>query len=210
MKKPEYNYLPASIVNKIEQEFLKNIDIIFSEYLCFAFIFGGFGKGYATDTHDIDMFIVVNKDVPKEIISRFHKWYFSVHKQYKLPPDINYPGEIIPLSLLEEKMRFLVNRPFRKTIPTYYEYEAILWADALFENKIGIISKSPQMEELIQIATNVFTSWKKDIYQNYFSQLDKESLDALDLRRLFKLVGIKYLNKTPTAVEDEASLLFNF
>lgn len=207
MNEKKYIYISQSVVKKIESLFEENVQSIFGENLCFAFLFGGFGKGYATISHDIDMFIVVHNQPKQAVIDEFHSWYFSLHKEFNLSPDVQFPGEIIVFDYLKEKIDFLSKRRFRQIIPTYYEYEAILWGDALSEKKKGVVVKHPDFYNLVMTASKIFQEWRKDISQIYLAEYDEAYLNTLDLRRLFKKAGIKYLNKTPTAYEDEKDLL---
>lgn len=195
----EYNYLSASTVQRIVDEFKYTIPKMFAGNLCFAFIFGGFGKGYATDKHDIDMFIVVHHSPNKQEHESFLSWYFDIHRRFALPADDKYPGEIVNLSLLREKMRFLSSREFRLVIPSYYEYEAILWGDALAERKIGFVGDQvSEYLELHSMSSQLFRRWRESVYSDFLSQENRIELEKLDLRRLFKKAGIRYSCKTPS------------
>lgn len=191
----DYKYLSEEIVLKIECEFRESVKHIFKKNLCFAFIFGGFGKGYATQNHDIDMFIVLYKLPSKRKIEKFRKWYFNIHEKYLLKPDLKFPGEIIELKYLEEKIEYLLSMEFKKKFETYEEYEAIIFGDALYEKKIGVIVNGKEFDFLVNKSKKLFNSWKKEIYKELLYYLNIDELDSLDLRRLFKKIGVKYLEK---------------
>ncbi len=194
----KHDYVSSEIVEEIQFEFMENVTRIFHKNLAFAFIFGGFGKGYATKTHDIDMFICLLREASLECISEFRAWYFALHAKYHLPPDFKYPGEVVTLQRLTEKVLFLQKRCFRQVVETYYEYEAIIWCDALSERKIGLIVNDYTYYTLKEIADTTFSSWRSQIYRDWLYSEPIEELEKLDLRRLFKKAGIRYMHKTNT------------
>ena len=194
----KYDYVSSEIVEEIQCEFVKNVTRIFRENLAFAFIFGGFGKGYATTAHDVDMFVCLFTEASKECISEFRDWYFALHAKYRFPPDYKYPGEVVTLQMITEKALFLQKRCFRQVIETYYEYEAIIWCDALSERKIGLIVNDDAYYTLKEIADTTFKSWRFQIYRDWLYSEHIDELEKLDLRRLFKKAGIRYMHKTNT------------
>jgi predicted nucleotidyltransferase len=187
---PDYSYLPASVVDNIANEFSVVATSIFRNNLLFAFIFGGFAKGYATVHHDIDMFVCVDSYIVDEI-ERFRAWYLAIHSHFSLPPDDRYPGEIVAKSLLDEKVRFLEGRPLKPEIETLYEYEAILWTDALSGRKLSVVGDRSALAIFERRCSRLEELWRSEVSE-MLGQPAPELFAHLDLRRLFKKVPIVY------------------
>ncbi|WP_146778762.1 hypothetical protein [Actinomadura craniellae] len=171
----------------IEAEFTAMVPEIFGDRLGFAFVFGGFGKGYGGWNHDIDMFVAVDL-LPTDDGARFISWYFDLHRRLGLPPDHDYPGELVALDDLDRRLALLESRRIRGVIETQYEYEAILWADALIERKLGVV-RGPAItqdgfEHVLERAARLGARWRTEI--RAIRSESPEELDRLDLRRLFK------------------------
>jgi len=177
-------YLSKEIIDDIVFNFSNVVPNIFRESLLFCFICGGFAKGYATNQHDIDMFICVKEVPEKEFMDDFLNWYFSIHKKWGLPPDCKYPGEIVVIKTLEEKINFLSHRRLRRTIKTFYEYEAILWTDMISGKKIGLIVQDDVFFILEKTCKGLERRWREEVAQAL--GLTPHVLGDTDLRRLFK------------------------
>jgi hypothetical protein len=182
--------IPESIKKIVESEFRVGIQNIFKDNLIFGLIFGGFGKGYASQNHDIDMFILVNKIDPAQKLE-FTDWYFALHDKFGFKPDPIDPGEVAELGDLLNRITLLEASHIRPVIETYYEYEGIVWVDALSEGNRGLtIVNKDISEEIFRRAKSLNTRWREEILS--IRTDPPESLASLDLRRLFK-GHIKYL-----------------
>jgi hypothetical protein len=178
---------PSELLLAIEEEFADRVPKLFGASLGFAFIFGGFGKGYGGWGHDVDMFVCVTKACDGQARA-FHEWYFDLHERTGLPPDIIYPGEIVEIDDLHRRIQLLESRTIRPVIETQYEYEAILWVDALIESKKAF-TQGPAVDEglvnaMLGQAAALNKKWRArmlDIRPETAAEQDK-----LDLRRLFK------------------------
>lgn len=192
--KQQYEYLPKATILEISQRFEAKVPGLIGQSLVFGFIFGGFAKGYATISHDIDMFICV-RHLDADSVSRFRHWYFDIHREFRLTPDLNDPGEVLTLADLEKRIAFLEITPLRKEIETYYEYEAIVWADVMSEAKIAIVGDVSELAELEFRCKELAKRWRNEV-RAILGVENEDAIANLDLRRLFKK-AITYLKKNP-------------
>ena len=171
----------------ITRAFPPAIRRIFEDQLCFGFVFGGFGKGYGGPGHDIDMFVAVNQ-LAASAQAEFVSWYMALHQELRLPPDLEYPGELVLLGDLERRIRFLEASHIRPVIESQYEYESILWVDALSEEKLAFVSgpgiDMEQLDQLMKRAYSLMLKWRSEVILWRPEPLSE--LKKLDLRRLFK------------------------
>jgi hypothetical protein len=187
---------PQTAVTAIEAEFRSTVPLIFRDRLGFAFIFGGFGKGYAGWGHDIDMFIAAAGPPADAQIEDFKVWYMDVHRRHDLPPDPIHPGEVVTIDDLHRRLTLLEGRNIRPVIETQYEYEAILWADALIERKLGLLrgpcTSAGDLERTLTRAARLGNRWRSEMLDIRLE--NPRQLAQLDLRRLFKGY-VKYLKQ---------------
>lgn len=185
--------VPEDVVLAIGEEFESTVPAIFGEHLGFAFIFGGFGKGYAGWDHDVDMFVCLDR-VDHDYRATFARWYLQLHGRFGLPPDLGYPGELVVAKDLDNRLALLERRNIRPIVESLYEYEAILWADGLIEKKLGFVAgpalTEDQVMRFLDRAYALGRRWRVTM-----EKLRPEpacELAELDLRRLFKGY-VKYL-----------------
>lgn len=161
--------MSSAILKTIQSEFVpifkEKIPAIFKCKLEFAFICGGFSKGYADETHDIDMFICVS-GYDRVQVEQFREWYFTIHNYYGLPCDNDNPGEIVQLSKLRTAINLLENFTINKfTVDDYNIYEAIVWADMLSENVIGITGNLALLGTFQHECQGYPQKWQADIFK---------------------------------------------
>jgi predicted nucleotidyltransferase len=181
----------------ITRAFPPAVQRIFKDRLCFGFVFGGFGKGYGGPGHDIDMFVAVNELAPSAR-EEFVSWYIALHEELGLPPDLQYPGELVLLQDLECRIRFLESSHIRPVIESQYEYESILWVDAMSERKLAFVSgpaiDARQLDQLMKRAYSLMLRWRSEVI--LWRPEPLSDLQKLDLRRLFK-GHVSYLKQQP-------------
>jgi predicted nucleotidyltransferase len=115
----------------ISDDFKKSIPKIFGDNLVFAFICGGFAKGYANHDHDIDVFICLEKN-DDHAYDRYVEWYLDLHKRFGFPPDLDYPGEVVVRERLLSILSVLTNFRIKDFVVTdVWLKKAIIWADML-------------------------------------------------------------------------------
>ena len=161
------------IKNDIYREFELEIKNIFGENLIFGFIFGGFSKGYATNKHDIDMFICLeNRNDEQE--KKFQEFYFRLHNKFGLPPDFIDPGEITTLNHLADVVKLLKAYQIRRVVRTFDEYEAIVWGD-IFSGEVSCIVGDASAFQSIQNACLEFPAqWRAQLLK----LVDQKTLEA--------------------------------
>lgn len=179
--------MPDSLTEEIADEFPLAIQEIFGSQLCFGFVFGGFGKGYGGPGHDVDMFIVC-REVTSATRSAFTRWYLTFHERLGLPADLQYPGEVVLLDDLIARLDYLEQTPIRPVIESLYEYEAILWTDALSEPHLALVEGPAidplEADNLMKRAFCLALTWRAEVMRWRPENLAK--LVDLDLRRLFR------------------------
>lgn len=135
---------------KIRKDFMDGVCKIFGDNLAFGFICGGFAKGFWDNNHDIDTFICVKKPINKEIARTYLKWYYSLHKKHNFPPDYDYPGEIVEFDVLRKKLKLLHALKLELKVTDLDIREAIIWADMLVGEKMGLLSNIPKVFSALQ------------------------------------------------------------
>lgn len=66
------------------------------------------------------------------------------------PPDDDYPGEIVELAVLQEKLKSLHTLKLELKITDVDIREAILWADMLVGEKVGLLCNTLQVFSALQ------------------------------------------------------------
>lgn len=155
------------IVKIIQQEFVpvfqEKMKDIFGTNLIFAFICGGFSKGYANENHDIDTFICLQKHSDKQV-EKYIEWYFNVHKYYNLPADYTDPGEVVEFDYLLSSLEILKNFEFNTLeVKDYKLYESIVWGDMLSDKIIGMTGDLDTLGKLQKQCFGYPEVWKKQV-----------------------------------------------
>jgi hypothetical protein len=167
----------------VGDEFRRVAPELFGDDLVFGFLCGGFAKGYATESHDADFFVCV-RALPSGAFERYRRWYVDLHHRRGIAPDERDPGEVVLLSSLEEKIGWVSTRHVRPEIPTYYEYEAIVWADMLSGPKIAKVGDLHRLAVLERQVEVLPQRWRSDILRD--AGADAETLWTLPLTLLFE------------------------
>lgn len=169
--------MSETILKTIQTEFVphfkEQIPHFFKENLIFAFICGGFAKGYADKNHDIDMFICVNS-LENHQIDHFRDWYFKIHKHYNLPYDEDCPGEIMTFHKLRASLDLIKELTITTfAIQEYELYESIVWGDMLSDKIIGKTGNLSLLNKLLAECSGYPQKWKKQIL-NMLSREEKD------------------------------------
>ncbi len=123
--------MDSKIVEEILIEVEAKLSEIFKDNMLFSFVCGGFAKGYADENHDVDTFICLKDEPSKETEDEYLKWYFDLHKRYKVKPDYNYPGVLITYDKLIETLNILKTLKLTLKIDDVWTKRAIIWADMI-------------------------------------------------------------------------------
>jgi hypothetical protein len=190
-------YDPSKLIDHckvvcIMDTFAREVPDFFGKNLSFGFVFGGFAKGYATADHDLDCFICLKNFNDKQV-SNFREWYFSVHSQYDLSPDIEMPGSIMDEKHLSEKLRFAIANPLKPTIESSYEKQSIVWADIMLGEKASKIGDLTQLNSFEHMVRGLNQRWRKELIAILGEEVDLETA-KLPITRLFRK-SVKYLKK---------------
>lgn len=123
--------MDLKIIKEILAEVEEKLKAIFGENMLFGFVCGGFSKGYADENHDVDIFVCLKNEQTKETEDEYLKWYFDLHKRYKVKPDYDYPGLIITHNKLIETLNILKTLKLTLKIDDVWTKRAIIWADMI-------------------------------------------------------------------------------
>jgi hypothetical protein len=131
------------IINREVQEQLPQV---LGGNLLFGFVCGGVAKGYADSAHDIDTFACLETPIDEADLERYYQWYFDLHDRHGLPPDFDYPGEIVTLSQFEDTLRLLEGWKLTLHVTDIKLKKAIIWADMITG---GIAARCGRQTEII-------------------------------------------------------------
>lgn len=123
--------MDSKIIEEILAEVEEKLETIFKDNMLFGFVCGGFSKGYADENHDVDTFICLENEPTKETEEEYLKWYFDLHKRYRVKPDYDYPGVIITRSKLIKTLNILKTLKLTLEIKDVWTKRAIIWADMI-------------------------------------------------------------------------------
>ena len=97
-------------------EVAQGLQKLFPDSMEFGFTCGGIAGGYATSTHDIDIFCCLNKKITKEKAMEYMTWYKDLHTKHGLPADLDYPGELVLIDDLMKKLELIDNWSWEETV----------------------------------------------------------------------------------------------
>jgi hypothetical protein len=182
--------LPTSTIESVFRRFRSEVPALFAETIGFGFVFGGAAKGYAVQNQDIDFFICLREE-DTQGTKRFQRWYFDLHEEFGLLPDRSDPGEVMTAARLAQKVEYVRVRPVRPVIETYFEYEALVWADVLSGEKAARIGDLNLLESFVCKCEALPQRWRKELLSMAGPSVDIE-VAKLPTTRLFRRY-VKYL-----------------
>jgi len=184
---------------ELSAKFKNAVSEIFSSNLVFAFVFGGFAKGYATSDHDIDMFVCLDhRDAKQEIL--FRKFYFSIHSSFALPPDHQDPGEVMSLPELRQRLAHMDRISMSPILEDYDVYEGIVWVDCLAGQVLGEVGDIALLHQIKFQCSGLVERWRTEILERCVGvdtlRLESEEILKLGFTRLCRRF-VTYLQKLP-------------
>lgn len=144
---------------------------IFGDNLLFSFICGSRIQNKSLANSDIDIFCCVNF-YNREQERKFRELYFSLHQKMKAKPDIYYPGELMKLKTLENRLRLAIHQEPTLRIKEKKLYDGLVWAGMLVDNKEIIFGQIPG--KIISQASSCIKKWNKKLF-------DKETIHTKQL-----------------------------
>lgn len=137
---------------------------IFGDNLVFGFVCGGIAKGYADNFHDIDTFSCVRSLPDPQTEDAYYRWYFELHREFGLPPDFDYPGEVVTLERLSRVLKILKTLKLTLSIDSVDTKKAIIWTDMITG---GIAGRTGQEQDLLDAIIAEYgiypAQWKREI-----------------------------------------------
>lgn len=176
--------LKEDIVKAILSRFRYDIPPLFGTNLAFAFVAGGFAKGYAVEDQDIDMFICVRK-YDEDQVKSFNEYYIKLHEEFDLVPDMSKPGELMTLGRLAQKIALVNARKLRPIIESYYEYEGLLWTEMLTGVRAAQIGDMNLLNQFVELCETLPQKWRHDVYNLIGENIDI-NIAKLPIHRLIK------------------------
>lgn len=150
--------------HEILAEVQKSLPLIFGENLVFGFVCGGVAKGYANYEHDVDVFTCIYEPIDETTLEAYYRWYFDLHERYDLPPDYDYPGEIVTLDHLEKTLKLLEGWPLTLKVTPVDQKKAIIWTDMITG---GIAARTGSNQAILDGIIERYSShpahWKEQI-----------------------------------------------
>ena len=184
--------IEPTVVTEIYGDCRRAAPGVFGGDLVFAFIFGGFAKGYAVQNQDVDIFVCARRAASAPT-DKFRSWYFDLHARYDLIPDRADPGEVMSPERLEEKLLFAAQTPVRAEVQTYYEYEAIVWADILCGEKAAVVGDARALMRMTDICDGLPQRWRRELLGLAGTPIEAE-IAKLPTTRLFRKF-VRYLKQ---------------
>lgn len=134
--------------------------------IVWAFIAGSMARGKHTQESDIDIFVCLKTAATPRENKQFLDWYNGLHAKYNLRPDLNYPGEVMPLFRLKvclaDALKTQLQFPPRYQLSSKNAYDGKTWAGMITDPKILLIFNSTYKQEinhLIERADLVIGHW---------------------------------------------------
>lgn len=139
-------------------EFGRNIGSHFDR-LVFAFVCGSVARGLASTKSDVDMFVAVEGTSGREI-DAFEAWYKDIHHRCGLAPDLDFPGEIVPVARLRARMQLAeCSRP-RRILRERRVYDGLVWSGMLASQPIvAFVGDRRRYELIAHHARQVCSLW---------------------------------------------------
>jgi predicted nucleotidyltransferase len=151
----------------------------------FGFVFGGFAKGYATASHDIDLFVCLRR-LDEQSITDIRRDYFLLHERHSLQPDNDDPAEIMSIDQLQARLALATGRPLRPVIETYEEYEAICWAEIIVGAVAEFVGDSDLFFSLREQIAHLPQKWRVEVLNLMPPPIEVE-VAKLSILRLLKV-----------------------
>lgn len=152
-------------IDQILAEVKVKLNEIFKDTMVFGFVCGGFSKGYADETHDVDIFVCTIGEISEEMEKTYLTWYFDLHKRFGITPDYDYPGEIVTFEKLTTTLKRLETLQLTLKIDDVLTKKAIIWADMITSKTAA--ETGAGVQELYAL---------KDTYARYPEKWKKEVL----------------------------------
>src|SRR5258708_4289353 len=147
----------------IGSSFTKTIPSVFPGFI-FAFIVGSIASQSFKPTSDIDIFVCLNQRPEPSQKALFLKWYFKIHEQVKLKPDLRYPGEIMPWEQLSKKLTLIKNTPPHKQFTNSSIYDGIIWAGMLSGDQLFFIGDKHKFASKKLQAQKILNKWGQKLF----------------------------------------------
>lgn len=158
--------ISKSILHEIECEVRSGLVKIFGQNLVFGFICGGFAKGYADDTHDVDLFVCVETN-DEAAYDAYLDWYIGLHLRFGFPPDLDYPGEVVTLDRLRELLDIQSNFKIESlVVKSIWIKKSIIWADMFSGRITAIVGSSDGLDilESFRVLCRPYPErWKREV-----------------------------------------------
>lgn len=165
-------------VKEIVAQFKKQMENV--PNLLFGYICGSFARKEMSSTSDIDFLICTRGKISKKVVGSFRKWYYSIHFQFHLFPDREYPGEIMNISKLDEALdRLELSRVLYIVSKKSILFDGLVWSGMLSGAKLGFIGDGHEYRKRRKIAKQILHRWRNltkvadDLYLKKFIKMSE-------------------------------------
>lgn len=155
--------LGSEVCSRICAEVQEGAARIFDKNLVFGFVCGGVAKGYADDSHDIDVVVCTDYPMDEETTGRYYDWYFNLHERYTLPPDYDYPGEVVTYQQFADTLELLRGLELSLHVTDVKVKKAIIWGDMITGGIAGKTGRTDLIDEIIEKYKDEPARWKEQV-----------------------------------------------
>lgn len=155
--------LGQEMCSRICAEVQEGVARIFGDNLVFGFVCGGVAKGYADTSHDIDLVVCTNSPADEATMNSYYDWYFDLHQRHNLPPDYDYPGEVITCQQFTDTLKLLTDLELTLQISEVRVKKAIIWGDMITGGIDGKVGNIELIDQIIETYKNEPARWKEQV-----------------------------------------------
>lgn len=155
--------LGPELCAKICSEVQKGVAGIFDGNLVFGFVCGGVAKGYADDSHDIDLVVCTSTPIDEGVRDSYYDWYFDLHDRYSLPPDYDYPGEVVTYGQFSDTLVLLRGLELSLHVTDVRVKKAIIWGDMITGGIDGRVGDVALIDRVINEYKDEPERWKQQV-----------------------------------------------
>jgi len=144
---------------QIQQDFMRDVPVIFDENLIFGFIFGSFAKGYADDDHDIDTLVYL-KTIDEDQYQEYLNWLVDLHTRYDMQIDPVYPCEVLDTTHMDRMKRNASEIRLSTRFNSISVFDQIVWIQVLADEKYAVIGDRNALKDCEDFFMSFPEKWK--------------------------------------------------
>lgn len=172
--------LSAAEHRAIIQRFVAEAPRFFGDNLVVGFVCGSVAGGFARTDHDIDTFVIVERDDPEQR-RIYEQWLAELHRAVGLKVDEAYPSEVLSRQTLADTLARLPSVELSLDFNSSATFDAVVWADMLVASTAGVIGDAQELETAAGRARPHVERWRQQVLADVRAHGD-EAAKVLDYR----------------------------